>query len=811
MTRKITLIGILAFTVPWGLLWSQPFWTEDFRSGLPANWETGDESPNGLLWEFCDNPALCPPATLPIGGSCRSVFASSSAENGFAFFNSFANLNISSNHKSYLRTPAVNCSDKAKVFLVFETFIAANIFDLDSRATVRVRSNNGAWDNYTVFPEMNFENFEPPISENPQTIFLDISASAANKTNVQIEWRWDSRREWSWCLDDVALFDHHPLHERIVWGGSTGQGDFEAGLNGWTVQTSPDDTCKWRWDEYGLIYFPQTQSPSADGIGCTGTLGKGVAMINPSVCEDAFFPYSESSLVSPVINLSNVTPGVRLGLQFIQSVAIGNPKHGTQPLTSVMISLDGGQTYIDTLDANPLLPYQTSACEKTLIPLPLLAAGSNSLRVKFVFAGSSFYWIIDEVSVVRYPDYELKISNDFYARSPDRLTPFSQVHPFGLIGDVENVGNQPVTNARLFAMIKDDASGQVVYLDSLLLGNLQAGESVENLYFGEPFSPAATQGNFTGSYRLVSDQTESDTFNNKVSWKFSVTENTFSKHKSRCDVNGYFRPPMAQPFEIGNCFFVANGKGFCASRTRFQFIHAAQPNDKRIGIRLYKWATETTNGDVNGDTLANENEYTELSYNQHIIQSGQNTDLITVPLDFEENCVPLEDSTWYFVTVAYEYEDPVFYIAASEVENYTGMFWVSYQFERPFYASMLKVGDETNFRANGWGLRRIPFIEMDIEAYVNTVQENEKAVTALQVFPNPASDILNLWTDLPLSQQNIRIEITDIWGRLVSARQTTQAFVSQLPIAVNDLSNGTYILRVITDEFAGAAQFAIFR
>lgn len=64
----------------------------------------------------------------------------------------------------------------------------------------------------------------------------------------------------------------------------------------------------------------------------------------------------------------------------------------------------------------------------------------------------------------------------------------------------------------------------------------------------------------------------------------------------------------------------------------------------------------------------------------------------------------------------------------------------------------------------------------------------------LQIFPNPARDILNVQTT-GINGNSI-LEITDITGRKVKKENITLNGTTSIPIDLNNLQKGTYILLV---------------
>ncbi len=790
------------------------FWSEHFATGLPGGWQTFDLSPGNVTWEYCADYIECPPASFDFITCHAPRFESPTFRNGYVFVNSFKHGNLPAPHQAVLQAPSVDCSDKSRVVIRFYTYIHALNFNPRQNALLQVRAGGGDWVNFTVFPDLDINVVERRESWNPRPAIIEITEVAAGQPDVEIRWVWKGNAELFWALDDVELFDGWPLDELVVWGQEPGQGDFSAGLGAWTV-TNLVDTCRWVWAPKGLVYFPDA-NPRADFWPCSPTSYNGVAMINPTWCIPLGgpSPFTYSELISPVIDLSDVPPNQRLTLAFFQAFMKGNEMTTGFPLSSVMLSTDGGQTWSDTLAVNTLVPFQKPLCGELRLPLPTGVAGSAQFRFKFVWSGSSFFWVLDDVRVMRSYDTDLAIDAGFTATAPEFSTPLSQIMPLHFAADVVNNGNLPAEETMLYVRVFPLGSESAVFEDSLALGLLQPGQSVSTAIFPHAFTPPAQEATYEIAYTLQAANDDAYPADNEHRHQFSLRQNVFAKDAGDCSINGYFTPAEDIRYEVGNCYFVPRGKGYCAKELEFAFRDAAALEGATLAIRFYQWKNGANSGDVNNDTLASPDEYTLLSFNNYHVSGLENGALIRVPLNFEGHCVPLEDSSWYFATVAYE--EPVFvggqqvpfFIAASEEVDYTATFWLSYQTGPPRFASVLRTGTEQAFRANAWGLRRIPLARLFIDKST-PAGEQSRIIRPLRLFPNPVGDVLHVaWPQGDLLQP-AWLEIFDSAGRLVLRRSLDDENVSQLSIPVEPLHHGYHTLRLISRNAVHVGAFIV--
>ena len=369
-----------------------PFWSEDFSTPPGTEWANEDLSGNNALWEHCDNPFLCAPIAIPVDFLEEPRFMSTTALNGYMVVNS--NAVSPEAHLSVLRSPKIDCSSVTeRVILRFETHIAVRESPPNETAILRVRSESSGWvefkffENLSVLP-MGFGNNE---SCNAEIIHLDITTLVAGQSEVELEWRWEAEKDLSWAIDDIALFDYHPLEKDVVWGTQSGEGDFSGGFNNWETKTI-FGTCDWYWDPVGWAGNSYFNSVPNDLKICSQTGNNGAAVIHPDSCSGgnpSMISPVVAELISPTIDLSGVSGEAGLILEFDQLFAEGNPFDSDFPITRVMISTDNGETWFNSKDCNPEVCFWVTNFENSTFrtALPPEVLESSEFKIKFVFSG----------------------------------------------------------------------------------------------------------------------------------------------------------------------------------------------------------------------------------------------------------------------------------------------------------------------------------------------------------------------------------------------------------------------------------------
>ncbi|HHM20624.1 MAG TPA: T9SS type A sorting domain-containing protein [Bacteroidetes bacterium] len=827
MTAKLTIVLFFVFSFLYLPATNiVPFWQEDFSNGqIPIGWTSVDDSPFPVLWEYSNGYNDGPLVFFhSLGLFPDERLHSRTVANGYIYIQPHGVGGETHLHRSLLTTQAIDCSNKEEVFISFHTFIMARNSDPETAAILEVR-NGGTddWTSFTIFPFLTQSGVEPnPYfpgnkrriqSYNGQWVCIDISEVAAGQSEVYIRWRWEwtGAQEYCWLLDDVELLDANPLNEKVVWGDLPGEGSFEGGLNGWTVPAV--NGCNWEWSAEGIVdYEFQDSNDKADGLGCSCTLTDGAAIMN-GLCgpsENTHF----TRLISPVIDLSGVVPGRRLGVRFNQSGAVGNNAGNGLPVMSVMVSVDGGQSFFDTLFLNLVEPFNKPFCKNTLLALPVEVAGEEAVVLKFVFSGSSFFWIIDDVRVVEMYDNDLKISEDYFAVAPAYALPAGVVRPIPFLAEVHNAGNLPQENTRLMVEVVDDETVEPVFRDTIFLGTIVPGGYSADTLFPTTFTPEPDRA-YTVYYTTQGNGTDENPADNVASFRFHTQGDVFSKNKNQYSINSGFAPVTTDVrYEIGNCFYIPEGSNISAVGMQFAFVDAFDFAGLNVflGIRLYRWSKGNNHGDANGDMVANADEFEKVAEALYQVESGLFPwDVIEVP--FEEPVI-LNEDTYYFTTVEYSSPGVIagqqlpFFISASEEINYTGTFDAAEKTGHSVYGSMLRLWGETGFEVNAWGPLRIPFIRL-ITSPATPVRETRPKELQVKVYPNPASGkmLATLQNSRPGSR--IAFGIYDICGRLVLPRQYCDGGVSHFTIDVSGLRNGIYLLQVIAENHASTREFVV--
>ena len=217
--KKYTFTILSLLLTVFGLQ-AQTFFTEDFAGGFPSDWTSrvvsGDGTPTAAWLYTTTGPAG------PFAGATPDL-ASTTAANGWMIFDSDLNCSYAA-QDAWLISPAFDGSDKAAVWLIFETYYRSFL----DRPQIRVGTdlnNLASWATYEPFPGIEPTDDggslvgDPGL--NPQSIQIDISDDAVGLATVYVAFQFLSDATtgtnpaltgcaYSWQIDDVLLTETDP-------------------------------------------------------------------------------------------------------------------------------------------------------------------------------------------------------------------------------------------------------------------------------------------------------------------------------------------------------------------------------------------------------------------------------------------------------------------------------------------------------------------------------------------------------------------------------------------------------------------------
>ena len=780
-----------------------PFWTEDFSGAqIPMGWTNEDASGNDALWEYCSTEESCLVSILNENGQLyETAFQAITANNGFVWMNSDTLGNLPSPHLSQLTTNAINCEGRDEVWVSFYSQITTSIFAPYNNAVLRVATSNTPETEWTDFLLYNNLIVGAISSRNPQPIKFDISEVAANQSTVYIQWQWRGELEQAWLLDDVALYDSKPSPANALW-----YEDFCNGIGDWEIQTELNDI-PWAWHPSGNMGHGVFSA--ADHYLHSPTAYNGVALLDydflitngdPANIPNFPYPLVKAEFISPTIDLSDIT--TPLDLEFYQLIRRLNAV-GNNAFSSVAVSIDNGNTWETSVDVNPFLFTDDPPLDNKIY-MPLVdIEGEPAVKIKFTYHGDFFYWVIDDITLIERPDYDLMMETDYFAIPPNYSTPFSQISPIPFLANFKNIGKAAQDSVLFSVCIKKEEES--LFQTQNLFHSVAANAGSDNNPFEEMMLFSNTpnsKGNYRGIYRVKSPNKDFRPENDSLDFIFEISDTTFAKENGPA---GNITSLQNPSYSIGNVFYVPNGMGWYA---RYISFSGSEPpgvpiEGKRVDVLLYEW-------DGNSDeefTVNAETDMELIAFYNYEFRSGDGDKLIDIPILDE---TPLNDDTYYLPVIRYNsVNEQVFPMSINRNFNYHASRDVSNDLGKTHHASAVDIGNNGRFNLAGFEpvFSVIPVIRLHIgdNPDLNTPPVFTKNIALssenkIMVHPNPLKAQLNISIDLVQPTEKLWIKIFNIHGQIVFNRHLKHFQKGNLSYAVHKLPRGTYFLQILTPE-----------
>ncbi|MEM9886265.1 MAG: PA domain-containing protein [Bacteroidota bacterium] len=606
----------------------------------------------------------------------------------------------------------------------------------------------------------------------------------------------------------------------VLWGDDTTEGGFAGGFNGWTTVGLGSDTTVFEWSTTLNI-----QSPTA----CDGAVVFDALFYNQAAI-DAGPPYPNQSaeLISPTIDASNFPRAI---LSFYQNYERLNGD------AFISYSLDDGETWASPIlveTDNVRTSEETSivGTERRLIDIPEIA-GQPLVRIKFIFDGDFYFWVIDDVQILE----QISI-NDIATETSDvvngplgslPLSQYDEDNPLVITPGavVNNLGNNDASNAQVrTSIVYENFEGteqEVVYQDSFTVETIEIDSSVFVVF--DDFQPTPRLGYYEVSYAVSSDSVETDANNNSAEVSFAFTENAISK--ARWDAAND-RPARTNSYTTGGGgdiefltgFNFPNGLGFqMDSVVAFVSTNANSLANIFIEAYIYEW------NDLNQDGVFNNDELTVAAFAFNIFEGDETATSawLRMPLldfeELEETTIPIpEDNKNYILGIRYRGSESVFigfdegldYLPFLNLESSRGEFT---DIDRPYLGINAWPDDIIPDVENAFLFTDLwaPVASSIIISKIDTkVEELAEGAFNLELFPNPVSERLQTTLNLEQVSSYLTYQILDVSGKLLFEQGNDSAVkIDQAIFDVSRLPQGQYFLKVITEQGFASQAFVV--
>jgi hypothetical protein len=425
--------------------------------------------------------------------------------------------------------------------------------------------------------------------------------------------------------------------------------------------------------------------------------------------------------------------------------------------TFVIYSLDGGTTWIE-VEVNADMVTNTNTTNPDLVQVNLSSQIGNqaSVKIGFKYLGDwDWFWAVDDVKIVTPEDYDLEMSGVYWGstgfwgdRLPYYQIPLAQVAPINFGGIVSNLGALAQNDVVFTAAL---ASG--AYTGTSAPSTLLAG-SFDTLEVTAALTPPASVANHVVNLSATSSATDAAPANNAITSAATISVNNYVYARDNGTIaSGSFNSGLA--FEVGNIFDIVATADLTAINV---VVNAAAEAGAQMYVKLYSIDPAT------GDFI-----YVDESdpYTLTTANLGQSVSLALI-----NGGATLNAGESYLV-VAGSLGD-----GGASNDLVVGTAGVS--------------GVQTSFyldEAGTWFYTTsTPMVRMNFDpsASINEVAN----AFGLNVYPNPASDVINVTLNKEVSAT---ITVLDVTGKVVKTSTINGTTTS---INTTGLSNGVYYVNI---------------
>lgn len=596
--------------------------------------------------------------------------------------------------------------------------------------------------------------------------------------------------------DDVVLFTE----------------SFTGGLNGWEAEgifcgNGADENALWEWRDGGDLGRGLFGNPLLEMISttpCDGFIVFDSDLLDSDEAALGAGPcpvFQEGIITSPVIDLSAIPEaGDLIGIKFTQ---------GVRPFDAEFFiewSVDGGTSW-EQLQINTNLEANQSSFELQRFPLSGVT-GDDQLQVRFRFARDYYFWALDDISIINFTGINARIDDAFY-------TPLSFATPithadtdtFLFATDVINNGAIPI-DVRFTVNVTNEATGEIVHADSVDFNNIQPQDTafiaIQDVDTGTPrlWVPNEIP---VGFYRMQYDiqvlgEDESNLTDNSTTFFFSITEDLFAK-AGGLDITAFRYAGADDQWGIGSYFKTANGVGkfkaeviefgaFTTQGTMENFI-AEVALLKQVGLQetFFPDGFENEN-----NSYLNHPNFETIYQGTHVF-SVDTSSVESVSIDLTtEGIDDLEPGTGYVVMIFFDdnvtstagLANKDLALLADDGVEMSGVYLYLPDRNPSWYTGF------ADFTPPG------PLVGLGI-SLTSPVDEVPLPDNSLKAYPNPVGQILTAELSFEKAT-DVSLIVASIDGRIMSVQNLNNVTTDAYPVDVTGLPNGTYMLRVSSNE-----------
>jgi PA domain. len=413
---------------------------------------------------------------------------------------------------------------------------------------------------------------------------------------------------------------------------------------------------------------------------------------------------------------------------------------------------------------------------------------------------------------------------------------------------IGNFGTADATGVEVHSKltwVPDNGNPTVVKTHVMTVGNFAAADSIKSPFADEVYAlpNASGTGRFDMEYFVKSDVADDYAADDTMRQSFYVTSNILSKGRYNFATNEPFRSTYVRwgtaDFMQGPFVYIAKG-GYGVDDVQFA-VSNGTPDDPTLtgpfDIFLYKWVDGANSQPQDGKMQSGENTLIASATKDQFgagDTSGVVMNLRFVNKDDNTKPVVLQDNSWYWIAA----NIPAGNFLGSDGElNYQPRVWsrgkvssgavvepfaitvggndAAFNDDPSTTAAMFpSEGSTIDVDSVGFAEQRdgqVAALPIRLTPHLVSVKNIANTVKDIELYPNPATDVLNVELNLTEEAKQVRYTIIDITGKRVSYEYHYNVKNDKYQIATSKLIAGTYYLMVSVDGVPTVKQFTIVK
>ncbi len=575
--------------------------------------------------------------------------------------------------------------------------------------------------------------------------------------------------------------------ETLIWGE-----DFSNGLPGSWVATEDGGIANWEYRGDNTAPNNEIGSRGSCASNGTGAPIQSPTWTNGFMIFDSNYWDNEVNPCAPEYFGTGIAPGPHfatlttpsfdlsaytyVGLNFHQYY---KKFEGT---TRVEMSVNN-EAWTIIYESDLVTGGETSLDANTRVPLGNGAVGQSNVRLRFVFEGRYYFWMIDDVEILQLDANDMALRTMTYGNydlfAPEHPTGYEELE-YGqypnemppllkFSGSAFNNGAIAQTDVRLHVKVENDETNAVLYDGSSIEGFVVYPATVQELRAGSFQMPGDI-----GKYRVVFEVTQAETdasFDNSIDTVyFRITDVVLARDKGAVSTVYLTNPNYYdRPYEMGNVVKVTTTGMDVVSVSVAVGLGTSTPSTAYVRIYevLFDGGLSFTPVAVSGVLDIESSDINE--FNGEVLK----TFTLNTPYQLSINKA-------YFVCVVSDNGGDEFVVGMNgKADDFTS------------FVRFPEIGPQAE---EYYTLSRYPIVRLNFGPWVGVDESGE--LMGLSVYPNPVHDFITI-SPATQSANDLTWSIYSASGHAVMIGRINKGEMIQQRLDLSALSAGVYSIQMI--------------